>query len=95
MPCTEASGYRYRDCRDHGPRMPTAAELAEARRAGVPWKVLERRFGYSRSRLWEILTGRSVARTARKDVVTTSSPLPAGPIPVLASAPCCGDTPNG
>jgi hypothetical protein len=74
---------------------PSAAELARERARGTPWKDLERRFGYSRSRLWEILTGRTVARAAAKDVVTTSSPLPVGPIPVLASAPCCGDTPNG
>jgi hypothetical protein len=41
----------------YGPKRPPeiqaqiGAEALAARRAGTPWKLLERRFGYSRARL--------------------------------------------
>lgn len=44
---------------DAGPR------VAEERAAGTPWKVLERRYGVGRTRLWQL------ARAAKSELVNT------------------------
>ena len=40
------------------PPRPTQAELHEKRQAKVPWKVLSREYGLSRTTLWLIWRGR-------------------------------------
>jgi hypothetical protein len=75
-----------------GPALPRPdrSELARLRAAGVSWKDLESRYRLSRTRLWEILTGRSRPRiapgdrAADKDVGPTSSGLTQTGVPSLA-----------